>query len=122
MNRNDFEALCTLLAVRDSRIPVSTRLSMTLRWLAGGSYLDISLSHHVATSSIYHVVDKNLMDLNETLKINFNFRDAAYLEKISAGFSHHGRSPLSECVEALDGIAMKIQEPCRGSIANTSTD
>jgi DDE superfamily endonuclease len=121
MNRNDFEALCTLLSVRDSRIPVSTRLSMTLRWLAGGSYLDISLSHHVATSSFYHVVDKTLMDLNEALKINFNFRDAAYLNKISAGFSRHGRSPLSGCVGALDGIAIKIQEPCRGSIANPST-
>jgi hypothetical protein len=70
MNRNDFEALCTLLYVRDSRFQVSTRLSMTLRWLAGGSYLDISLSHHVATSSFYHVVDKTLTDLNEALKIN----------------------------------------------------
>jgi hypothetical protein len=57
---------------------------MTLRWIAGGSYRDISLSHHVATS-FYHVVDKTLMDLNETLKINFNFRDAAYLNNISAG-------------------------------------
>jgi hypothetical protein len=55
------------------------------------------------------------------LKNNFNFRDAAYLNKISAGFSRHGQSPLSGCVSALDGIAIKIQKPCRGSVANTST-
>jgi hypothetical protein len=68
MIRNDFESLCKLLAVRNSRIPVSRRLSMTLRWLAGGSYLNISLSDHVATSSFYHAVDRTLMDLNETEK------------------------------------------------------
>jgi hypothetical protein len=121
MNRDDFEELCTLLVGRDGRIPAITRLSMTLRWLAGGSYFDISLSNHVATSSFYHVVDKTLMDLNEILNINFKFGDTAYLDQISAGFSRHGRSPLSGCVGALDGIAIKIQEPCRGTVENPST-
>jgi hypothetical protein len=46
MNRDDFEELCTILVSRDGRIPASRRLSMTLRWLAGGSYLDISVSPH----------------------------------------------------------------------------
>jgi hypothetical protein len=121
MNRDDFDNLCDALACYERRLPTSTKLSMTLRWLAGGSYLDISLSHYVAISSFFYIVDRTLIELNAILKIEFRAIDVDYLHKTSVGFSRHGRSPLSGCVGALDGIAIKIQEPCRGSVPNPST-
>ena len=45
------------------------KLSITLRWLASGSYLDIALSHNVPSSSLYHYIDGTLRSLNDKLDI-----------------------------------------------------
>jgi DDE superfamily endonuclease len=128
MDRHTFDSLCEMLTVQDAvpfksnaQLPLAMRLSVTLRWLAGGSYLDISLSHHIAISSFYHAVDKMIYELNRVLVIRFPYDDIDYLEKVSTGFRRQGRSPLSGCVGALDGLAIKILEPARGSVANPST-
>jgi DDE superfamily endonuclease len=102
------------------RVPTASRLSMTLRYLAGGSYLDIAISHCVSISTFYFVVDETLADLDETLSIAFRFRSPEGLEKSSTGFSR-GRSPLRGCVGALDGIAIKKIEPSATDAANYST-
>jgi DDE superfamily endonuclease len=44
-----------------------------------------------------------------------------YLQNNSDGLSRFGRSPLYGCTGAIDGIAIRIQEPARGSIPNQST-
>jgi DDE superfamily endonuclease len=59
--------------------------------------------------------------LNNMLDITFKSQDEDYLEQVSAGFRRNGRSPLSGCAGALDGLAVKIMEPARGSVANPST-
>lgn len=38
-----------------SPIPVRTRLAVTLRWLAGGSYLDLCFAWGIAVSMFYHM-------------------------------------------------------------------
>jgi DDE superfamily endonuclease len=102
------------------RVPVESRLSMTMRYLAGGSYLDIAVSHCVCISTFYFVVDEMLVDLDESLSIKFPFRSAEWLERSSTGFSRD-RSPLRGCVGALDGIAIKISELSAADAANPST-
>jgi hypothetical protein len=37
-----------------SSIPVKTRLAVSLRWLAGGSYLDICFAWGIGHSTFYH--------------------------------------------------------------------
>jgi hypothetical protein len=121
MNRDDFDNLSKLLPSQNGRMEASTRLSLTLRWLAGGSYLDISLSHYVSISSFYYILDRTIIELNAILNVEFKFNNAAYLDEASMAFSRNGQSALSGCVGTLDGIAIKIQEPCRGSVADPST-
>jgi hypothetical protein len=128
MDRCTFDSLCEMLTTQEGassksnvQLPLAVRLSVTLRWLAGGSYLYISLSHHIAISSFYCAVDKMVYELNKALVIRFPYEDSDYLEKVSTGFGRQGRSPLSGCVGALDGLAIKILEPARGSVANPST-
>jgi hypothetical protein len=41
------------------------RLSMTLRYLAGGSYMDIALIHGVSFNGVHKIFDRTLNDLNE---------------------------------------------------------
>jgi DDE superfamily endonuclease len=108
-----------VVGVTGLSVPVC--LSMTLRWLAGGSYLDICLWHDVSVSTFYHVVDKMIFDLDSILKIEFPFNSSDYVASTSRGFSRSNRSPLTGCIGAVDGIAIKIQEPSRGSVPNPST-
>jgi DDE superfamily endonuclease len=105
---------------RKGRHAVDAKLSMTLRWLAGGSYLDISFAHCVSTSAFFHVLDETICDLDVALSLEFLFRDVEYLERVSAGFTR-GKSPISGCVGCIDGIAIRIVEPCVGTTANPST-
>jgi hypothetical protein len=97
MDRGAFEELCELVLKHSesrrrtsSRLTVSARLAMTIRWLAGGSYLDISMSHYVSIPTFYFVVDQTIADLNDILTMSFRFNDAEYLQSNSDGFSRFG--------------------------------
>jgi hypothetical protein len=91
-------------------------VSMTLKWLAGGRFLYICLWHKVSLSPFYQVADKVIFDLDSILKIEFPFTSADYVASASRGFSRSNRSPLTGCIGAIDGIAIRIQESRRGSV------
>jgi hypothetical protein len=93
---------------------------MTLRYLAGGSYLDIPIAHHGSISTFYYVVDETLTDLDQSLNIKFPIDNLELLKGSSIEFSR-GRSPFTGCAGALDGIAIKIVEPCAANGANNAT-
>jgi DDE superfamily endonuclease len=93
---------------------------MTLRYLAGGSYLDIAIAHHGNISTFYYVVDEILTDLDQSLNIKVPIDNLELLKRSSIGFSR-GRSPLTGCAGALDGIAIKIFEPCAADAPNPAT-
>jgi DDE superfamily endonuclease len=93
---------------------------MTFRYLAGGSYIDISLAYLVSVSAFYFVVHETVADIDEVLRLNFPYEDPDRLHEISAGFTR-GKSPLSGCVGALDGIAIRITKPASRDVANPVT-
>lgn len=95
-------------------------LSVTLRWLAGGSYIDIATNHRLPVSSLYEILDKTIVALDTFLKIEFPFRDEEFLRKESVGLGR-GRSPLTGCCGALDGIAIRIKEPSSRDVLNSQT-
>jgi DDE superfamily endonuclease len=67
-----------------------------------------------------YVVDETLTDLDQSLNIKFPIDNLELLKRSSIGFSR-GRSPLTGCAGALDGIAIKIFEPCAADAANPAT-
>jgi hypothetical protein len=42
------------------RIPIEVGIAMTLRYLAGGSYIDIALAYFVSVSTLYFVTEEAL--------------------------------------------------------------
>jgi DDE superfamily endonuclease len=127
LSRDEFSSLRDLVRAHliatgreNVRVCPDSRLSMTLRYLAGGLYLDIAIAHRVSISTFYFVVDETLTDLDQTLSIEFPFNSLERLERSSLGF-FRGRSPLRGCVGALDGIAIKIFEPSAADAANPAT-
>ena len=103
------------MAYRSSGGPVTSeiKVAIALRWLAGGSYLDLRMLFKVQTSTIYAVVHEVLVSINARLSIVFPRNDEESRKRISAGFitSRNGGSPLVGCVGALDGISIAIQKP-----------
>jgi len=93
------------------------RLSCTIRWLAGGSYLDIAMAHHLAVSTAYLYINETINDLDSILHLEFPYGNREHLKSISDGFTR-GRSPISKCCGALDGLAIKIRKPSVGEVDN----
>jgi len=109
MPKRSFYSLATRILLHRARQGRRTgyssplvRLSCAIRWLAGGSYLDISMAHHLPVSTTYLFINKTIDDLDAILTIEFPVGDKEALSDISVGFSRDGRSPLSGCCGALD--------------------
>jgi hypothetical protein len=94
------------------------KLSMALRWLAGGSYQDIALAHCDSVSTYFRIVDETICDIGDTTTLEFRYEDEDYWKRVSMGFAR-GRSPQYGCAGAIDGITIKVVEPWAGTTANS---
>lgn len=92
-------------------VPVELCLSMSLRWLAGGSYVDIADMHGVEPSTFYDLLWKTLEAIDKVEKLNFPIGNADALRGLSEGFYRNNHESLQGCVGALDGIAVRIRKP-----------
>jgi hypothetical protein len=95
-------------------IPTKTKLALTLRWLAGASYLDLCFAFGVATSTFYHprgVLWPIMEAIDAAFSIGFPFNDANALETLSRGFEEHSSGILKGCVMAIDGFGVSTRQP-----------
>ena len=136
MNRAVFEVLLNLVTPyfsnlnitramnsSGSHIPVVTRLAVSLRWLAGGSYLDLCFAWGVAASTFYHAngvlwptleaLDKAL---DKSFPFGFPFGDEARLEELAEGFRVHSGGILDGCVLAMDGFGVATRAPFKSEV------
>jgi hypothetical protein len=87
---------------------MDAKLSMTLPWLAGGSYLDIAQAHCVYVSSLFRIVDETICDIDDTTTLEFRNYDDDYLKRVGMGFTR-GRSPIYGCAGTIDRIAIQLR-------------
>ena len=91
------------------------RLSITLRYLAGGAYQDICIMHGIVHSTFYEVVKTTLraLDTCPALQITFPLYDKAGLDRIAAGFENSAprHTVFNTVVGALDGWLCACQLP-----------
>ena len=95
------------------RVPVEFKVAMTLRWLAGGSYLDLCLVYQVSKAIFFGTVK----DVTEAICASGT--GAFYVpttesqrRTLANGFalrSTHG--VLRDCVGAIDGLFVKTRAP-----------
>ena len=94
-------------------ISPSMQLGMSLRYLAGGSYLDIHDRYGVSKSSFYSLVFECLELIVQHYPIVFP-TDPAALRKLADGFQqrqHPHMRVFLYALGALDGILLKIRQP-----------
>jgi len=76
-------------------IVLKTRLAVTLRWLAGASYLDLCFAWGVATSTFYHadgVLWPTIAAIDAAFELGFPVGDAQKLEELADGFDNRSKT------------------------------
>ena len=96
------------------------QLAFTIRWLAGGSYLDIADHYGVSRSTFYRLVYECIDLIIDAFPISFPAASRAALESLAADFvSKQTKSIFQSVVRAIDGILIKIRCPsareCHGA-------
>lgn len=92
------------------------KLALTLRLLAGGSYLDLALLFEVGFSTAYEIFHKVIKDwiLDDRLvKINgIDYcEDDERMSKVALDFATASNGILNSCIGAIDGWIVKIRKP-----------
>lgn len=87
-------------------------LLISLRLLAGASYLDLHWPYGLSVSTVYRVFEQTLSALNKVLPpIQFP-NTAAACKRSAERFQRMRKTPFDGVIAALDGLAVKIRQPC----------
>ena len=93
-------------------IGAEEKLAMALRYMAGGSFLDIKLIYHVENSYIYDSVWSVVDAVNKHLKVEFPIDDVQKLQVLEAEFRAASRGGIWEGqVGAVDGVHFGMRAP-----------
>jgi hypothetical protein len=94
------------------------KLALTLRLLAGGSYLDLSILFEMGftyTYEIFHgVIEKWILD-NRLVNIDGSdyCSDIDRMSAVAGGFSLGSNGVINGCIGAIDGWIVKIIKPMK---------
>ena len=96
-----------------SYISPRTRLAATIRWLAGGSHLDICVIFGLDPGNFFgrrYVLWKTMEVLDDELELGFDL-NASVLDSVAADYERASHGVLRHCVSALDGWVVRTRKP-----------
>jgi hypothetical protein len=95
-------------------------LFCTLRWLAGGSYLDIYAITKVSISSFYRVVYKTMQAINNCSSLDIKFpKTSLECKSVADGFrSISTKEAITNCIGVIDGYLLRIYTPPKADAGN----
>jgi hypothetical protein len=95
-----------------SNIHPVIQLSVTLRLLSGGCYLDIAFGYHISKYTVYDIFYKVLFSIDKRLtNINFPYKDENSLICLEQGFANISHGVFRGTVAAGDGVVFQMQKP-----------
>ena len=96
----------------NGEIPTDLRLSMALRYFAGGDAYDIMISHGVSHSAVYASIWSVMDAVNKSpfLKVEFP-RQHSTQYAIARQFRQKSEAALDNCVGAIDGMLVWVTKP-----------
>ena len=91
--------------MRNGRITTEIRLACALCYFAGGSYLDITVSHGIGKTDLYHSIWAVIHATNVCTTLQFSFPTMlSECESISNVFSHRSKAGFSNCIGCINGM------------------
>jgi len=101
-------------------IPSSSRLSMALRWFAGGDPADIFQVHGVGYDQVYISVWEVVDAINQCPELQIAFPTDHHAQlTIADGFKKKSRVDFETCVGCIDGMLIWINKPNQQSTRET---
>ena len=96
-----------------------TALAVTLRWLAGASYLDLCFAFGVAIGSFYAdggILWGTMEAINELFEIGLPLDDENKLQQVAAEYAKYSYGHLSNCISAIDGWVNRTRCPTAAEV------
>jgi hypothetical protein len=126
MESDSFWKLCRLLrpfvvkasskkfrsGAKNGLIPTPTKISVALRYFAGGSPYDISVVHGISHTDVFRCVWTVVDAVNACPEFAFGYpSDHSEQQKIADGFAAVSRGIFNCCAGAIDGILVWMERP-----------
>ena len=86
-------------------------LACALRYFAGGSYLDIIMSHSVGKTNFYRSIWAVVHATNKCSSLDFQFLSTlAECQSISKEFSLRSKVGFTNCIGCIDGLLIWLEK------------
>ena len=98
-------------------IDYSARLSMALRWFAGGDAIDIMQTHGVSNAEVYRSVWMVVDAINACPELQIRFpRDYTAQQELARAFKRKSFPEFDNCVGCIDGMLVWINKPSKPTL------
>ena len=100
------------------------KVAITLRYLAGASYLDLFMAYHIQANYVHTIIEdvkKNWFCNNSILPMNYYqdvLQNPERLQEIRRDFGQSSGGLLSGCISTIDGWLVKVRCPTLDEVPN----
>ena len=109
--------------MRNGPITTEICLACALRYFAGGSYLDIMLSHGIGKTDLYRSIWAVIHATNACTTLQFCFlTTSAQCESIASEFSHRSKAGFRNCIGCIDGMLVWTEKPSKKQCMEVGVD
>jgi hypothetical protein len=94
-----------------SEISLRAKLAVSIRWLAGGSYLDLCFCWGIGLGTFFHTQGPlwtTLEAIDTIFEIGMPFNEMHELRRMADEFSRYSYGKLRNCVLAIDGWYVEL--------------
>ena len=108
---------------KNGKITTQIRLACALRYFAGGSYLNIIMSHSVGKTDLYRSIWSVVHATNQCSSLDFQFPSMlAACQSISNEFSLRSKAGFTNCIGCIDGLLIWLEKPSKDQCDEVSVD
>ena len=109
--------------MRNGRITTEIRLACALRYFAGGSYLDITLSHGIGKTDLYRSIWAVIHATNACLSLQFCFpTTTSQCQSIASEFANRSKAGFRNCIGCIDGMLVWTEKPSKKQCLEVGVD
>ena len=109
--------------IRNGNITTEIHLACALRYFAGGSCLDITMSHAIRVTDFYLSVWAIVDAMNRCPSLNFQFPTTeSECQVISTEFAARSKAGFTNCIGCIDGLLSWLEKPSKKQCEQVGVD
>ena len=98
--------------IPNGEISTEIHLATALRYFAGGSYLDISISHGISKTDVYRSVWAVVYATNISTSLQFRFPTTSEeCKSMAYDFTFRSKAGFNNCVGCINGMLLWMEKP-----------